>query len=123
MATLCKQIALNTGATTVWAALRDFGAVHSTVGSANAGLDLETPTNKFFNSTALKAALNDGSVKIATLDEKLVRRYTKMIEFGLFENPPSTSPIPASSRATEERSAHDMYASSLLAPTRSQWPK
>ncbi len=73
----------------------DFGAVHSTVGSANAGLDLETPTNKFFNATALKAALANGSVKLATLDEKLIRRYTKMIEFGLFDRPPTTSPIPA----------------------------
>ncbi len=73
----------------------DFGAVHSTVGSANAGLDLETPTGKFFNSTDLKAALANGSVKLSTLNEKLVRRYTKMIEFGLFANPPTTSPIPA----------------------------
>jgi beta-glucosidase len=73
----------------------DFGAVHSTVPSANAGLDLETPTGKYFNATDLKAALSSGSVKIATIDQKLVRRYTKMIEFGLFDNPPKTSPIPA----------------------------
>jgi beta-glucosidase len=73
----------------------DFGAVHSTVGSANAGLDLETPTGKYFNSTTIKAALANGSIKMATIDEKLVRRYTKMIQFGLFDNPTTTAPIPA----------------------------
>jgi beta-glucosidase len=73
----------------------DFGAVHSTVGSANAGLDLETPTGKFFNSTALKAALQNGQIKMSTIDDKLVRRYTKMIEFGLFDRTPTITPIPA----------------------------
>jgi beta-glucosidase len=81
----------------------DFGAVHSTVASANAGLDLETPTGKYFNATDLKAALNNGSIKIATIDEKLVRRYTKMIEFGLFDNPPQTSPIPAQAHGAVAR--------------------
>jgi beta-glucosidase len=69
--------------------------VHSTVGSANAGLDLETPTGTFFNPTDLKAALAAGSVTMATIDDKLVRRYAKMIEFGLFDRTPTTSPIPA----------------------------
>jgi len=36
----------------------DFGAVHSTVGSANAGLDLETPTGANFSPAKLTAALN-----------------------------------------------------------------
>src|SRR5436305_4046143 len=62
----------------------DFGALHSTVGSANAGLDLETPTGKYFDSTDLKAALSNGSIKMSTIDDKLIRRYTKMIESGLF---------------------------------------
>src|SRR6266540_3025086 len=73
----------------------DFGAVHSTVGSANAGLDLETPTGKFFNSTALRTALQNGQITMATIDDKLVRRYTKMIEFGLFDRTPTITPIPA----------------------------
>src|SRR6266508_2285285 len=73
----------------------DFGAVHSTVPSANAGLDLETPTGKFFNSTALRTALQNGQITMATIDDKLVRRYTKMIEFGLFDRTPTITPIPA----------------------------
>ncbi|MFD8493688.1 glycoside hydrolase family 3 C-terminal domain-containing protein [Amycolatopsis sp. NPDC059657] len=73
----------------------DFGAVHSTAPSVNGGLDLETPTDKYFNPKAIKAALADGTIKLATLHEKLVRRYTKMIEFGLFDRTPAITPIPA----------------------------
>jgi len=72
----------------------DFGAVHSTVPSANAGLDLETPTGKYFNA-ALKTAVQNGTVKMATIDDKLVRRYAKMIEFGIFDRKPTVTPIPA----------------------------
>jgi beta-glucosidase len=73
----------------------DFGAVHSTVGSANAGLDLETPTGSHFSTDKVKAALADGSVKQSTIDKKLVRRYATMIRFGLFERTPTITPIPA----------------------------
>jgi beta-glucosidase len=89
----------------------DFGAVHSTVGSANAGLDLETPTGKFFNSTALQTALQNGQVTMATIDDKLVRRYTKMIELGLFDRTPTITPIPA---AEHGRVARKLGAEGLV---------
>jgi beta-glucosidase len=73
----------------------DFGAVHSTVASAKNGLDAEFPTGKFFGD-ALKTAVQNGSVKTATIDEKLVRRYATMIRAGIFDRPVTTSPIPAS---------------------------
>jgi beta-glucosidase len=73
----------------------DFGAVHSTVGSANAGLDLETPTGGNFSTDKVKAALAGGSIKISTIDEKLVRRYATMIRLGLFDRAPTMTPIPA----------------------------
>jgi beta-glucosidase len=73
----------------------DFGAVHSTVGSANAGLDLETPTGSNYSTAKVKAALADGSIKQSTIDEKLVRRYATMIRLGLFDRTPTVTPIPA----------------------------
>ncbi|OLB66765.1 MAG: hypothetical protein AUI10_01815 [Actinobacteria bacterium 13_2_20CM_2_72_6] len=73
----------------------DFGAVHSTVASANNGLDAEFPTGDFFGS-ALKTAVQNGSVKTATIDEKLVRRYATMIRLGIFDRTDTTSPIPSS---------------------------
>src|SRR6266542_931540 len=80
----------------------DFGAVHSTVPSANAGLDLETPTGKYFNA-ALKTAVQNGTVKTSTINDKLIRRYTKMIEFGIFERTPTISPIPAAAHGAIAR--------------------
>jgi len=62
----------------------DFGAVHSTVPSIMAGLDLEMPNGRYF-SAALEQAVKDGKVPEARIDDALVRRYTVMIERGLFD--------------------------------------
>ncbi|MGH9588656.1 MAG: beta-glucosidase family protein [Acidobacteriaceae bacterium] len=67
--------------------LSDFGAVHSTDATILAGLDLEMPTGKYFSS-ALRQAVLSGRVPIARIDDALVRRYTAMIEYGLFSHPP-----------------------------------
>lgn len=71
----------------------DFGAVHSSVPSALAGLDLELPTGIYFGA-ALRKAVDSGAVPIAVIDEMLVRRYTKMIQMGWFGPPLKVKPIP-----------------------------
>src|ERR1039457_4238217 len=71
----------------------DFGAVHSSVPSALAGLDLELPTGIYFGA-ALRKAVDSGAVPIAVIDEMLVRRYTKMIQLGWFGPPLKVKPIP-----------------------------
>ena len=71
----------------------DFGATHSTVRSAMAGLDLEMPTGRYF-SGALKTAVQSGRVPIAVVDDKLVRRFRTMMELGVFDHPPTLHPIP-----------------------------
>jgi beta-glucosidase len=80
----------------------DFTAVHSTVPTANAGMDLEFPTGKFFTD-ALKTAVLNGQVSMATIDDKLVRRYTKMIEAGIFDRTPNPTTIPASAHGAIAR--------------------
>ena len=72
----------------------DFGAVHSTIPSALAGLDVEMPTGVYFGD-ALKAAVESGDVPVSVIDDKLVRRFRTMIASGVFDNPPSNQPIPA----------------------------
>jgi beta-glucosidase len=72
----------------------DFGATHSTVPSALAGLDLEMPTGQYF-SEALKAAVQSGKVPMAVIDDKLIRRFRTMMELGVFDHPPQRQPIPA----------------------------
>jgi beta-glucosidase len=72
----------------------DFGAVHSTVASATAGLDLEMPTGKYFNDSDLKSAVESGQVPVSVIDDKLVRRFRTMMRIGVFDRPPSPKPIP-----------------------------
>ena len=72
----------------------DFGAVHSTVESAMAGLDLEMPTGKYFGE-ALKAAVESSQVPVSAIDEKLIRRFRAMIDLGVFDRQPTPKPLPS----------------------------
>lgn len=69
----------------------DFGAVHSTVPSALAGLDLEFPTGIYFGE-ALRKAVESGQVPVSVIDQMLIRRFTTMMEFGWFA--PQSKPLP-----------------------------
>lgn len=72
----------------------DFGAVHSTAASALAGLDLEMPTGKYFG-TNLETAVESGRVPMSVIDDKLIRRFRTMMEFGLFDHALKPKSIPA----------------------------
>jgi len=80
----------------------DFGAVHSTIPSALAGLDLEMPTGIYFG-TNLEAAVTSGAVPMSVIDDKLVRRFRTMMQFGMFDHPATTQPIPAQADGLEAR--------------------
>lgn len=80
----------------------DFGAVHSTTPSALAGLDLEMPTGKYFGSN-LEAAVGSGQVPISVIDDKLIRRFRTMMDFGLFDHATKLKPIPARKNGAEAR--------------------
>ncbi|HVN11562.1 MAG TPA: glycoside hydrolase family 3 C-terminal domain-containing protein [Kineosporiaceae bacterium] len=80
--------------------MSDWGALHSTVKAARAGLDLEmpgvtsetnpNPIDQLFGSyfdSKLKAAVLDGSVPVATLDAMVTHILTAMFRIGLFEHP------------------------------------
>ncbi len=80
----------------------DFGAVHSTVPSAMAGLDLEMPTGKYFGDD-LKAAVESGMVPISVIDDKLVRRYRTMMRLGIFDHPSQLQPLPVKENGAKAR--------------------
>ena len=84
----------------------DFGATHSTVRSAMAGLDLEMPNGRYFSSR-METAIQDGKVPISVVNDKLVRRFSKMIEYGLFDGPRPVKPIPVLADAAVARSIAD----------------
>jgi beta-glucosidase len=66
----------------------DYGATHSTVGSADAGNDQEMPSAVFYGP-ALTAAVQSGQVAMATLDGMVSRILTEMFRFNEFNNPPT----------------------------------
>ena len=63
----------------------DWGAVHSTVPTANAGLDIEMPTGDFLNDSLLLPALKNGAVNVQVIDDKITRLLRVMYMAGLFE--------------------------------------
>ena len=83
--------------------ISDWGATHSTVPSALNGLDLEMPTGRYF-ADDLKKAVESGAVPVSVIDEMLVRRFAKMMEFGLFGPQPKPVPIPAFEHGAVARS-------------------
>ena len=80
----------------------DFGAVHSTVPSALATLDLEMPNGKYFGS-ALQTAVESNAVPLSVIDDKLIRRFSAMIEYGFFDHPQTMKPIPAQKDGSQAR--------------------
>ncbi|WP_327292938.1 glycoside hydrolase family 3 C-terminal domain-containing protein [Streptomyces sp. NBC_01198] len=63
----------------------DWGATHSTVASANNGLDMEMPGSDYYGS-ALTTAVGNGQVSQATIDDHVRRILTSMFKAGLFDH-------------------------------------
>jgi beta-glucosidase len=84
----------------------DFGAVHSTVPSALAGLDAEMPKGIFF-ADPLQAAVDGGDVPVSRIDDMLVRRFSKMMLRGTFHDPWPNRPIATAANGTTARQIAD----------------
>ncbi|PYC66368.1 glycosyl hydrolase [Streptomyces tateyamensis] len=69
----------------------DWGATHSTVASANNGLDMEMPGSDYYGS-ALTTAVDNGQVSQTTIDDHVRRILTSMFKAGLFDRTQSGSP-------------------------------
>jgi len=66
--------------------MSDWGGTHSTVASARAGLDQEMPDSRYYGQ-ALKSAVENGKVSMATLDGHVRRILVTMFKHGLFDKP------------------------------------
>ena len=78
--------------------MSDWGATHSTVKAALAGLDQEFYENKYF-SAPLKKAVDNGEVPMSRLDDMVHRILRTMFAFGVIDNPPVIKPIDAEAGA------------------------
>ncbi|HZK32082.1 MAG TPA: glycoside hydrolase family 3 C-terminal domain-containing protein, partial [Corynebacterium sp.] len=63
----------------------DFWAVRSTAQSLNAGLDHEMPDHNWMNLENIERALDQRILEAGTIDRALIRRYTQMFRFGIFD--------------------------------------
>ena len=73
----------------------DWGATHSTVASALAGLDMSMPGGTLlgpdYYGAPLKAAVQAGQVPVAALNDLVSRILAEMFRFGLFDHPATGS--------------------------------
>ena len=89
--------------------MSDWGAQHSTVAAANAGLDMEMPDDEFYGNALLKA-VHDGSVSEKNIDEHASRILSAMFAAGLFEHPPKSEPFPVQRDAVAAREVAEQSA-------------
>ncbi|MGA3088115.1 MAG: glycoside hydrolase family 3 C-terminal domain-containing protein [Terriglobales bacterium] len=78
--------------------MSDWGATHSTVQAALAGLDQEFFENKYF-AAPLEKAVESGAVPLSRLDDMVHRILRTMFAFGVIDNPPVIRPIDAEAGA------------------------
>ncbi len=87
----------------------DFGAVHSTAPSLNAGLDQELNRPVYYTPASIQAALAAGQVTLAQIDAAAFRVVRAYIAAGLFGHPlpatPSASPSTPATQAVAEQIA------------------
>ena len=67
--------------------ISDWGATHSTVKAALAGLEIEMPGDDFFGA-ALKQAVEGGAVPLARLNDMVQRILRTAFDSGVIDNPP-----------------------------------
>ncbi|MET0928443.1 MAG: glycoside hydrolase family 3 C-terminal domain-containing protein [Aeromicrobium sp.] len=100
--------------------ITDFGAAHSTVGSIEAGTDMETGTQAFYGQKLIDA-VNAGEVDVALVDKAVLRVLTVMLDVGLFDNDYEVTPLPVTSHGATARKVEEQ-AITLLKNTNSQLP-
>jgi beta-glucosidase len=66
--------------------MSDWTSTYDAVGAANGGLDLEMPSGKFLNREKLLPAIKQGTVTVATIDDKVRRILRVEIQFGWLDH-------------------------------------
>jgi beta-glucosidase len=90
--------------------MSDWDATYDAVGAANNGLDLEMPGPRFMNAKNLLAAVKDGTVKEATIDDKLMRLFCTVLRYGFLDRPqfdPADSTYSVADRAVALQGARE----------------
>jgi beta-glucosidase len=94
--------------------MSDWGATHDGIAAAKGGLDLEMPSPSFMNRDTLLPALRDGTVSMATLDDKVRRILRKAIEFGFLDRAQPDTNIPLYSQEGREAALEEARGGMVL---------
>jgi beta-glucosidase len=73
-------------------AMSDWGAVHGSVDTTNAGLDLEMPKGAHLNVDQLAGPVRSGEVSESVIDDKIRRLIRTLIRCGLLDGPKCRNP-------------------------------
>ena len=92
--------------------ITDFGAIHSTEASIEAGTDLETGTNSFYDG-ALLAAVQGGQIPESLVNQSVRRILRTMFRIGLFDNDYEASAIPVAAHGKVARAVQDQAVTLL----------
>ncbi|HEY1686612.1 MAG TPA: glycoside hydrolase family 3 C-terminal domain-containing protein [Tepidisphaeraceae bacterium] len=90
--------------------MSDWGAVHDTLGPANAGLDIEMPGQEWFTPAKLKPLIDSGKISMPTIDDKIRRILRVEVSMGFINSDRKDASIPLddpSSRATALKMAEE----------------
>ncbi len=117
-----NQYLLNTTLDQRWAfpgyVTSDYQAAHSTLQSAEAGMDQEMPAPQYYGAD-LEAAVQAGEVSMATLNQMVSRILTEMFRFNDFNNPPTgTTSTPVTTPAHQAVSTAVAEAGTVLLKNR-----
>ena len=92
--------------------MSDWYATYDGVATANNGLDLEMPDARFMNARTLLSAIKAGSVKEATIDDKVLRLIRAELRYG-FVDRPQCDPADATYSVADRAAALDGALESL----------
>jgi beta-glucosidase len=86
--------------------MSDFGALHDTLKSLQAGADMETGTATVYDG-ALLAAVQSGQASLAQVDEAVLRILTTEFRLGLFDTVYTPTSIPVAQHSAVARQVED----------------
>ena len=66
--------------------MSDWGATYDGIAAANGGLDIETPYGDHMNAKTLMPAIQDGRVKLSTIDDKVIHILQTAARFGWLDH-------------------------------------
>ena len=79
--------------------MSDWGAVHSALGAANGGTDIEMPGPQHMSRDSLLALIQSGRVSQSTIDDKVRRLLRNIVRFGWMDRPQLDLTIPRYNQA------------------------